>query len=83
MRAGSLVCGLGVPCRGCLGVLDDRAEAGLCGRCWAGLLALPEGRCERCALLHEAEGVCPEPVAWRSEERRVGKECRSGWEADR
>jgi predicted amidophosphoribosyltransferase len=64
MGAGSLVRGLGVPCRGCLGALDDRAEAGLCGRCWTGLRPLPEGRCERCALLHGVEAACPEPVAW-------------------
>jgi len=52
-----------VLCRGCLGPLDAAAEAGLCGRCWAGLLPLPEGRCPRCALVH-AEGDCPEPTAW-------------------
>jgi predicted amidophosphoribosyltransferase len=39
------------------------SEAGLCGRCWEGLLALPEGRCQRCALVH-AETDCPEPTAW-------------------
>lgn len=54
--------GLGVPCRGCLGPLDEGAEAGLCGRCWSGLLPLPETRCPRCALVHD--GDCPEPVAW-------------------
>lgn len=53
---------LGVPCRGCLGALDGAAEAGLCGRCWSGLLPLPETRCPRCALVHD--GDCPEPVAW-------------------
>lgn len=52
-----------VLCRGCLGPLDEGAEAGLCGRCWSGLLPLPEGRCPRCALLH-AEDACPEPTAW-------------------
>lgn len=50
-------------CRGCLGPAGPAAEAGLCARCWQGLQALPEGRCPRCALLHE-EGSCPEPVAW-------------------
>ena len=50
-------------CRGCLGALDPGAEAGLCGGCWSGLLALPEGRCARCALAHGA-GDCPEPTAW-------------------
>jgi predicted amidophosphoribosyltransferase len=64
MRARSLVRGLGVPCRGCLGGLDDHAEAGLCGRCWSGLLPLPEGRCPRCALRHDGEAECPEPVGW-------------------
>jgi predicted amidophosphoribosyltransferase len=64
MRVKSLVRALGVPCRGCLGALDDRAEAGLCGSCWAGLLPLPEGRCPCCALGHSAEEPCPEPMAW-------------------
>ncbi len=50
-------------CRGCLGRVGDGAEAGLCGRCWSGLLPLPEGRCVRCALVH-AEGECPEATAW-------------------
>lgn len=51
-------------CRGCLGALDEGSEAGLCARCWAGLLPLPEGRCERCALSHGQDRECPEPVAW-------------------
>jgi predicted amidophosphoribosyltransferase len=50
-------------CRGCLRSLGPGAEAGLCARCWGGLLPLPEGRCPRCALVH-AEGDCPEPSAW-------------------
>lgn len=50
-------------CRGCLGPVGTLSEAGLCSRCWSGLLALPEGRCGRCALVH-AEGDCPEPTAW-------------------
>jgi len=50
-------------CRGCLGSVGEGAEAGLCARCWAGLLPLPEGRCPRCALVH-AEEACPEAVAW-------------------
>ncbi|HEX9081017.1 MAG TPA: phosphoribosyltransferase family protein [Holophagaceae bacterium] len=50
-------------CRGCLGALDDGAEAGLCGRCWEGLAPLDERRCRRCALAH-GEGDCPEPGAW-------------------
>jgi predicted amidophosphoribosyltransferase len=57
-----------LPCRGCLGPLEGGGEAGLCARCWAGLLPLSEGRCPRCALVHaEAEGDaggCPEPAAW-------------------
>jgi len=61
---GGLARGLGVPCRGCLRSLDGAAEAGLCGRCWAGLLPLPAGRCPRCALPHDAGLECPEPVAW-------------------
>lgn len=52
-----------LPCRGCLGPAGEGAEAGLCARCWGGLLSLPEGRCPRCALLH-AEETCPEAVAW-------------------
>ncbi len=50
-------------CRGCLGPLDGRAEAGLCGSCWAGLLPLAEARCPRCALVH-GDGDCPEPAGW-------------------
>ena len=50
-------------CRGCLGPVGNGAEAGLCVRCWSGLLPLPEGRCARCALVH-VEGECPEAVAW-------------------
>ncbi len=51
-------------CRGCLGPLDPDAEAGLCGRCWSGLLPLPEGRCSRCALVHDPEAPCRDAVAW-------------------
>jgi len=50
-------------CRGCLGPMGAEAEAGLCGRCWAGLAALDPLRCGRCALPH-LESVCPDPVAW-------------------
>ncbi len=50
-------------CRGCLGSVGEASEAGLCARCWEGLLPLPEGRCPRCALVH-AEGECPEATAW-------------------
>ncbi|MDR3672706.1 MAG: hypothetical protein P4L36_17800, partial [Holophaga sp.] len=49
-------------CRGCLRSLDGEAQAGLCERCWSGLVALPEERCRRCALPHGA--ACAEPVAW-------------------
>jgi len=52
-----------LPCRGCLGSVGEGAEAGLCARCWGGLLPLSEGRCPRCALVH-AEGNCPEATAW-------------------
>lgn len=51
-------------CRGCLGPLDPRAEAGLCGRCWEGLQPLPEDRCPACAQPHDLGGPCPDPVAW-------------------
>ncbi len=51
-------------CRGCLGPLEGRAQAGLCGRCWEGLIPLPTPRCPRCALSHEEEAPCLEPVAW-------------------
>lgn len=50
-------------CRGCLGPVGEKAEAGLCGHCWEGLSPLPEGRCPRCALSH-GEGDCPEATAW-------------------
>ena len=51
-------------CRGCLAPLTAPVQAGLCGRCWAGLVPLPEPRCPRCALTHETEAPCPEPTAW-------------------
>ncbi len=51
-------------CRGCLGALGTGAEAGLCERCWSGLLPLQEPRCPRCALPHDAATECPDPVAW-------------------
>ena len=51
-------------CRGCLGLLDRAAQAGLCGRCWAGLTPLPEERCPFCALSHGWSEACPDPVAW-------------------
>ena len=49
-------------CRGCLGPLDGGAQAGLCGRCWAGLVPLADERCPRCALAHGGRG-CP-ATAW-------------------
>jgi len=55
---------LGLLCRGCLGILAGDAEAGLCGRCWAGLTSLPEGRCPRCALVHGEDRECSGPLAW-------------------
>lgn len=54
----------GLRCRGCLGPLDGAAEAGLCSRCWDGLQPLAEHRCPHCALEHEPDHSCPEPVAW-------------------
>lgn len=55
-------------CRGCLGPVGEVAEAGLCARCWGGLLPMPEGRCPRCALIHgegaPGEKECPEATAW-------------------
>lgn len=50
-------------CRGCLLPLVGPAEAGLCGRCWSGLVTLPPERCPTCALTH-GEAPCPGPVAW-------------------
>ena len=50
-------------CRGCLGPIGARAEAGLCVRCWEGLVPLDPHRCPRCALGHLGE-ACPDPVAW-------------------
>ncbi len=55
---------LGLLCRGCLAPLDEGSAAGLCGSCWAGLIPLDALRCPRCALGHDAEAPCPEPVAW-------------------
>ena len=57
------VAGPVLPCRGCLAPLDPGAEAGLCGRCWEGLVPLDPGRCPHCALVH-GESPCPEPGAW-------------------
>lgn len=54
----------GLLCRGCLAPLDGDSTAGLCGSCWAGLIPLEALRCPRCALGHNAEAPCPEPVAW-------------------
>ncbi len=51
-------------CRGCLSPLQGQAEAGLCARCWEGLVPLPLPRCPCCALGHAPEAPCPEPVAW-------------------
>jgi len=51
-------------CRGCLGPLDGAARAGLCGRCWAGLVPLADERCPRCALAHGGGGGCPHPAPW-------------------
>lgn len=51
-------------CRGCLGNMEAPGEAGLCARCWEGLVPLPEGRCHRCALPHGEDRDCPEPTAW-------------------
>ncbi len=50
-------------CRGCLRPIA-RGEAGLCARCWEGLVPLPEERCPRCALNHGEDRDCPEPTAW-------------------
>ena len=50
-------------CRGCLGSVGADAVAGLCARCWRGLVPLAEDRCPRCALVH-ADGDCPDPTAW-------------------
>jgi predicted amidophosphoribosyltransferase len=65
--SGSLLSRLGseaLLCRGCLEPLSGAAEAGLCGRCWEGLLPLPENRCPVCALPHGTDRGCPEPTAW-------------------
>lgn len=53
-----------LPCRGCLGPLDRRARAGLCGTCWSGLRPLPPDTCPRCQLTHGEGADCPDPVAW-------------------
>jgi predicted amidophosphoribosyltransferase len=50
-------------CRGCLHPVGAGSEAGLCARCWEGLIPLDPLRCLRCALAH-GEGECPDPVAW-------------------
>lgn len=54
----------GLLCRGCLAPLGEGCEAGLCGPCWAGLVPLEPLRCPRCALAHDLDAPCPEPVAW-------------------
>jgi predicted amidophosphoribosyltransferase len=63
-RNGLRLRGEALRCRGCLGELLEASEAGLCGRCWSGLMALPSERCGRCALIHGSDRECPEPVAW-------------------
>lgn len=69
MRARDLARRLGlargalVPCRGCLGPAGPGSEAGLCPRCWSGLVPLEDGRCDACALAHGG-GHCPDPRAW-------------------
>ncbi len=50
-------------CRGCLHPVGEGAEAGLCARCWEGLVPLEPLRCPRCALVH-GPSSCPDPVAW-------------------
>lgn len=50
-------------CRGCLGGLTEGSEAGLCARCWSGLVSLPEPRCPRCALPHD-EGTPCDSEGW-------------------
>ncbi|HJV21369.1 MAG TPA: hypothetical protein VJ570_01680 [Holophagaceae bacterium] len=50
-------------CRGCLHPVGEGGEAGLCARCWEGLLPLHPDRCPRCALPH-LENACPDPVTW-------------------
>ncbi len=50
-------------CRGCLHPVGKGGEAGLCARCWEGLVPLDQDRCPRCALPH-LEAACPDPVAW-------------------
>lgn len=56
--------GRGLLCRGCLGPVDEAAEAGLCGPCWSGLQPPGAPRCPRCALAHPLEAPCPGPVRW-------------------
>ena len=51
-------------CRGCLGGLGRGPQAGLCERCWQGLVPLAEDRCGLCALAHPWGDPCPEPTAW-------------------
>lgn len=55
---------MGLLCRACLGPVGNGAEAGLCGRCWAGLVPLPEVRCPKCALPHGEDRECPDPIVW-------------------
>jgi len=51
-------------CRGCLGELGRGPQAGLCERCWQGLIPLVEDRCSVCALPHPWHAHCPEATAW-------------------
>ncbi len=51
-------------CRGCLGPLDRRAQAGICHACWSGLQPLEAPRCNLCALVHDPGAPCEDPVAW-------------------
>jgi len=51
-------------CRGCLRLMSEAGEAGLCASCWEGLWPLPEERCPKCALVHGDNCSCPDKVAW-------------------
>ena len=44
--------------------MEGGGEAGLCVRCWEGLLPLPGPRCARCALVHDLDRECRDPTAW-------------------
>src|ERR1035437_9356232 len=50
--------------------------------CCGGIVGLGESENDRIGLLQQVSTLAPHPESVRSEERRLGKECRSRWSPD-